>query len=77
MREGNCQTNILVKLVVGRASGNAIATFILIPNVYNYNSTANRFGAQDNRRRLLCDMDIVAGKVLITFLEQLFLHIWY
>lgn len=22
-------------------------------------------------------MDIVAGKVLITFLEQLFLHIWY
>lgn len=53
------------------------ATFILIQNVYNYNSTANRFGAQDNRLRLLCDMDIVAGKVLITFLEQLFLHIWY
>lgn len=51
--------------------------FILIQTVCNYNSTANRFGAQDNRLRLLCDLDIVTGKVLITFLEQLFLHIWY
>lgn len=53
------------------------AMFILIQAVGNYNSTANRFGAQDNRLRLLCDMDIVAEKVLITFLEPLFLHIWY
>lgn len=53
------------------------ATFILIQAVGNYNSTANRFGAQDNRLRLLCDMDIAAEKVLITFLEPLFLHIWY
>lgn len=53
------------------------ATFILIQTVGNYNSTANRFGAQDNRLRLLCYMDIAAEKVLITFLEPLFLHIWY